>query len=236
MARNKYPEETVNLILDTATRLFVQKGYERTSIQDIINNLGGLSKGAIYHHFKSKEEILIAVTNKMTEVSNKMLFKIRNAPNMTGKEKLKKLLEDSLNRPVHDEIFSAAPNIKSSPALVSSILMESVETVAPEYVLPIIKQGIEDGSIRTEYPEELAELIMLVGNVWLDPMVFDDDPEKIYRKCVMFDKMRGGSDWILLMRVSLKGFTVLRRCTAKINKAFFCPLGTEKIAYLSYRR
>lgn len=192
MARNKYPEETVNLILDTATRLFVQKGYERTSIQDIINNLGGLSKGAIYHHFKSKEEILIAVTNKMTEVSNKMLFKIRNAPNMTGKEKLKKLLEDSVNRPVHDEIFSAAPNIKSSPALVSSILMESVETVAPEYVLPIIKQGIEDGSIQTEYPEELAELIMLVGNVWLDPMVFDDDPEKIYRKCVMYDKMLRG--------------------------------------------
>lgn len=192
MARNKYPEETVNLILDTATRLFVQKGYERTSIQDIINNLGGLSKGAIYHHFKSKEEILIAVTNKMTEVSNKMLFKIRNAPNMTGKEKLKKLLEDSVNRPVHDEIFSAAPNIKSSPALVSSILMESVETVAPEYVLPIIKQGIEDGSIHTEYPEELAELIMLVGNVWLDPMVFDDAPEKIYRKCVMYDKMLRG--------------------------------------------
>ena len=64
MARNKYPEETVNLILETATRLFVQNGYERTSIQDIINNLGGLSKGAIYHHFKSKEEILIAVTNK----------------------------------------------------------------------------------------------------------------------------------------------------------------------------
>lgn len=192
MARNKYPEETVNLILETATRLFVQKGYEHTSIQDIIDNLGGLSKGAIYHHFKSKEEILIAVTNKMSEASNKMLFKIRNAPDMTGKEKLKKLLADSLNRPVHDSIFSAAPNIKSSPALVSSILMESVETVAPEYVLPIIKQGIEDGSIQTEYPEELAELIMLVGNVWLNPMVFDDDPEKIYRKCVMYDKMLRG--------------------------------------------
>ncbi len=182
----------MNLILETATRLFVQNGYERTSIQDIINNLGGLSKGAIYHHFKSKEEILIAVTNKMTEKSNKMLFEIRNNPDMTGKEKLKRLLEDSVNRPVHDEIFSAAPNIKSSPALVSSILMESVETVAPEYVLPIIKQGIEDGSIQTEYPEELAELLMLVGNVWLDPMVFDDDPEKIYRKCVMYDKMLRG--------------------------------------------
>ena len=67
MARNKHPEETVGRILDVASRLFLEKGYEHTSIQDIINNLGGLSKGAIYHHFKSKEEILIAVTDRMTE-------------------------------------------------------------------------------------------------------------------------------------------------------------------------
>ena len=189
MARNKYPEETVNLILETATRLFVQKGYERTSIQDIINNLGGLSKGAIYHHFKSKEEMLVAVTNKMSEESNKMLFEIRNRTDLTGKEKLKKLLSDSVNRPVHDSIFSAAPNIRSSPALVSSILLSSVENTVPEYVLPIIMQGIEDGSIHTDYPEELAELIMLVGNVWLDPMIFDDPPDKICRKCILYDRM-----------------------------------------------
>ena len=73
MARNKHPEETVNLILEAATRLFMEKGYEHTSIQDIINNLGGLSKGAIYHHFKSKEDILEAVTDRMNEESNKML-------------------------------------------------------------------------------------------------------------------------------------------------------------------
>lgn len=54
MARNKYPEETRNLIIDTAARLFVEKGYEHTSIQDIINNLGGLSKGAIYHHLNQR--------------------------------------------------------------------------------------------------------------------------------------------------------------------------------------
>ena len=54
MARNKYPEATKKLIIETAGRLFLEKGYEHTSIQDIIDNLGGLSKGAIYHHFKSK--------------------------------------------------------------------------------------------------------------------------------------------------------------------------------------
>ena len=50
MSRNKYPEETVKRILDVAQRLFLEKGYENTSIQDIIDGLGGLSKGAVYHH------------------------------------------------------------------------------------------------------------------------------------------------------------------------------------------
>ena len=38
----------------------------------------------------------------------------------------------------------------------------------------------------------MAELVMLVGNIWLDPMIFNDDPEKIYRKCVIYDKMLRG--------------------------------------------
>ncbi len=92
MARNKNPEETVNLILDTAFRLFMEKGYEHTSIQDIIDNLGGLSKGAIYHHFKSKEDILLAVTGRMTSESNKMLAGIRDAPGLNGKDKLKTIV------------------------------------------------------------------------------------------------------------------------------------------------
>ena len=52
MARNKYPEETVKLILDTATKMFSEKGYDNTPLQDIINATK-LSKGAIYHHFGS---------------------------------------------------------------------------------------------------------------------------------------------------------------------------------------
>ena len=39
MSRNKYPEETVNLILDVSQRLFIEKGYDNTTIQDIIDEL-----------------------------------------------------------------------------------------------------------------------------------------------------------------------------------------------------
>lgn len=55
MARNTHPEVTRTRILDAAQRLFMAQGYEHTSIQNIVDELGDLSKGAIYHHFKSKE-------------------------------------------------------------------------------------------------------------------------------------------------------------------------------------
>jgi AcrR family transcriptional regulator len=65
MARNKYPEVTVERILDVSQRLFLEKGYENTTIQDIVDGLDGLTKGAVYHHFKSKEEIMDAVGDRM---------------------------------------------------------------------------------------------------------------------------------------------------------------------------
>ena len=192
MARNKHPEETVEKILDVASRLFLEKGYEHTSIQDIINNLGGLSKGAIYHHFKSKEDILIAVTNRMTMESNQGLAKIRDASAMNGKEKLQEIFKASINRPVQNDIFTVAPDFQNNPRLLDSLLRETVEVVAPYYILPIIKEGIEDGSIRTEFPEQLAELIILAANIWMNPMVFDSSPEESYAKFMVFRQMMQG--------------------------------------------
>lgn len=192
MARNKHPEETVNLILDVAFRLFMEKGYEHTSIQDIIDNLGGLSKGAIYHHFKSKEEILMAVTDRMTEESNRTLMEIRDRQDLNGKEKLKIIFKASICRPVQNDIFTVAPNFSNNPKLLFSLLSDTIEEVAPNYILPIIEQGILDGSIRTEYPKQLAELIILVANIWMNPMIFGNTEEETYSKFMVFSEMMRG--------------------------------------------
>jgi AcrR family transcriptional regulator len=74
MARNKYPEITVEKILEVSQRLFLTKGYDNTTIQDIVDELGGLTRGAIYHHFKSKEEIMDALTNKMFHEKNPFII------------------------------------------------------------------------------------------------------------------------------------------------------------------
>ena len=192
MARHKHPEETASLILDVAFRLFIEKGYERTSIQDIIDNLGGLSKGAIYHHFRSKEDILVAVTDRMTEESNKMLVEIRDRTDITGKEKLKAIFKESVLRPVQDDIFTAAPDLSNNPSLFVSIFRETVNLAAPYYIQPIIEQGISDGSIQTDYPAELAELIIIVANIWINPMIFNNTADQSYRKFMVFRQMMEG--------------------------------------------
>ena len=192
MSRNAHPEETVQLIKTVAYRLFMEKGYEHTYIQDIIDHLGGLSKGAIYHHFKSKEDLLVAVTDAMTSESNRMLTVIRDRTDLTGKEKLKTIFKESINRSVQDEIFMVAPDFHRNPKLLFSLMHDTIDNVAPNYILPIIKQGIADGSLETDYPEQLAELILLVANVWMNPMIFNSSPEESYQKFMVFRKMLQG--------------------------------------------
>lgn len=192
MARNKHPEETVHLILDVAFRLFMEKGYEHTSIQDIIDHLGGLSKGAIYHHFKSKEDILVAVTDRMTAESNQMLAVIRDRPDLNGREKLQTIFRESINRPVQNDIFTVAPDFHNNPKLLFSLLHDTIDNAAPNYILPIFKQGIADGSISTDYPEQLSELILLAANVWMNPMIFDSSEEESCRKFMVFGQMMKG--------------------------------------------
>lgn len=192
MARNKHPEETVNLILDVAFRQFMEKGYEHTYIQDIIDHLGGLSKGAIYHHFKSKEDILVAVTERMTQESNRMLARIRDRTGLSGRDKLKMIFKESISRPVQNDIFTVAPDFHNNPKLLFSLLHDTIEEAAPNYIEPIIEQGIADGSIKTDYPKQLAELILLAANVWMNPMIFGSTEDESCKKFLIFDQMLKG--------------------------------------------
>lgn len=186
MARNKYPEETVNLILEVSGKLFLEKGYEETSIQDIIDHLGGLSKGAIYHHFKSKEAILVAIYDRIGDSTEHLMSGIRDDKNLNGMEKLKKMFASSLLDPGNVEMFAASPNLLQNPKLLAMQMISSIEEVVPNYISPVICQGIEDGSIQTDYPKELGEILILLSNIWMNPLVYSMTTEEITSKIKFF--------------------------------------------------
>lgn len=189
VARNKYPEETVKLIIDEAQKLFMQKGYEDTSIQDIIDHLGGLSKGAIYHHFKSKEEIFEAVCQKIGEDNAVFYDRIRDDKTQNGREKLRTMFSSACTNPSNDVVRALTAKILSDPKFLTNQIEEIYTVVAPQYVQPMIEEGIRDGSIKTEYPKELAEVIITLGNIWINPIIAYSDAEGIRGKVEFFSML-----------------------------------------------
>lgn len=192
MARNKYPEQTVKLILDQALKLFIEKGYESTSIQDIINHLGGLSKGAIYHHFKSKEDIFGEVCKALGKKSEHYYNTIRDDKTKTGSEKLRMMFQAAYANPSNDALIAMTNKILSDPKFFMNELEEMYEDVVPRYIQPIIEQGVADGSIQTTHPKELAEVVITLLNVWINPIISKSTPEQAKSKLVFLNQLLQG--------------------------------------------
>lgn len=166
-------EKTKSTILEVAGKLFLAKGYEQTRISDIINGLDGLTKGAIYHYFDSKEDIFNEVV-KNIGMRNKILFDgVKFSKELTGSEKITKLISLSIDNENMEQIVSISPNLVNSPKLLASGFKQMQEVTIPEYLLPIIEEGIEDGSIEANDAKSLAELLAVMFNIWLNPLIFD---------------------------------------------------------------
>ena len=180
MARNKYPEVTVERILDVSQRLFLEKGYENTTIQDIVDELGGLTKGAVYHHFKSKEEIMDAVGDRMF-FSNNPFEAVRGRTDLNGLQKLREAVR--LNQSDQERVRLTAQSIPiaKSPRLLQEMIVSNRKVLTP-YFLELIEEGNRDGSMHTDYPREIAELLPLLTSLWLLPSVFPSTPEELAHK------------------------------------------------------
>lgn len=192
MARNKYPEETIKLIVNQSLKLFIEKGYENTSIQDIINNLGGLSKGAIYHHFKSKEEIFEAVCKKIGDDNTVYYRSIRDSKDLSGYEKLKVMVQSAYSNPNNEAVVAMTSKIGSDPKFLLAQITDIFEVVAPLYIQPVIEEGIMDGSIQTKYPKELSEVIIVLVNIWINPIIAKTTPEEMKQKLEFFSCLLQG--------------------------------------------
>lgn len=190
MARNKYPEETVRRILDVAEELFYTKGYEHTTMADIVDGLGGLTKGAVYHHFKSKEEIFEAVFERANRPVYERSDAILADRSLTGLEKFRALDKASSEGPSVDMWHAMKPSSDpvQNPRLIAQEFVDAMDT-AHRYVEPVIREGMADGSIAAEHPREVAEVLILLANLWLVPMFNPlpaDDREAYQRRVQTF--------------------------------------------------
>ncbi|MCL1863159.1 MAG: TetR/AcrR family transcriptional regulator [Defluviitaleaceae bacterium] len=173
MPRNKYPEETVKKILDTSLRLFLEKGYDQTTVLDIVDNLGGLTRGAFYHHFKTKEDVFLAIFSR-DGTERDTFNKVMQASFKNGQERLKYMLKLALQSNISTEQSTAvtglALSMLSNPRFLAEHIKANQEDAAQ--IAIILEEGMADGSIKQGNPRVIADLFLMLVNIWMNPSIF----------------------------------------------------------------
>lgn len=167
-----------NKILTAASEVFAQKGYDAATMQDIMEKCG-LSKGAIYHHFKSKEEIMQALGDRMF-FENNPFEAVEKRTDLNGLQKIKELLKINGSDIERNKFNVQAIPILKDPHILMTALEANMKYLTPKW-LELLEEGRRDGSIKTEYAKEIAELLPLI-NFWLMPSIFPATAEEIKHK------------------------------------------------------
>lgn len=180
----KEAEERKNEILDVAEKLFGTKGFDNTSTSDILDEIG-IARGTLYYHFKSKEEILDAMINRMT---NRLIEKAEAIAAQKNIPVLQRFTMMMLSLNVSADNFGQellAQAHKPQNALMHQKMEKCLLSGINPIITGLIKEGIVQGICQTDYPEEVAEMTFLYANTVFDNLMEHSEEEK-QRKIAAF--------------------------------------------------
>ena len=173
----KEAEERRNEILDVAQRLFTAKGFDNTSTNDILNEIG-IARGTLYYHFKSKEEILDAMIDRTTKQlvdKAKSIVYQKDVPVFERFTSMIITLNIS-NSSFGNEILRQVH--KPQNALMHQKIEARLLAEVTPLITVLIEDGIKQGICSTDYPQEVAEMTFVYSNAVLDNLDKYNDDER----------------------------------------------------------
>ncbi|MGO5082365.1 TetR/AcrR family transcriptional regulator [Oscillospiraceae bacterium LCP25S3_F9] len=173
----KEAEERRNEILDVAQRLFTAKGFDNTSTNDILNEIG-IARGTLYYHFKSKEEILDAMIDRTTKQlvdKAKSIVYQKDVPVFERFTNMILTLNIS-NSSFGNEILQQVH--KPQNALMHQKIEARLLAEVTPLITVLIEDGIKQGICSTDYPQEVAEMTFVYSNAVLDNLNKYNDDER----------------------------------------------------------
>ncbi|ACJ77460.1 TetR/AcrR family transcriptional regulator [Bacillus paranthracis] len=181
-------EERRKEILETAERLFITKGYTKTTVNDILKEIG-IAKGTFYHYFKSKEEVMDEIIMRIIKEDVAKAKVIVSNPNIPVLEKLFRVLieQSPKSGDVKDKMIEQfhQPN---NAEMHQKSLVQSIIHLSP-VLTEVLEQGIEEGIFSTSYPQETIELLLSSAQVIFDDGLFQWKPEEMMRRAKAYIKM-----------------------------------------------
>ncbi|NIU47890.1 MAG: TetR family transcriptional regulator, partial [Thermoplasmata archaeon] len=154
----KDPKERRIEFLDTSVELFNEKGYYNTSVEDICDRMG-VAKGLFYYYFKTKEDLVEAIVDRLWEGAVTDYHAIMARDDLSALEKL--FLYSHVRGQIKVEqryLMDLYLKEPESP-LVLRMMERGVEELVP-ILGGIISQGVEEGIFDTEYPNQAAEFLV----------------------------------------------------------------------------
>lgn len=172
----KEAEERRNEILDVAERLFVTKGFDHSSITDILNEIG-IARGTLYYHFKSKEDILDAIISRITKKLVAKAEMIAGQKEIPVLQRLT-LMMQALN--VNDDLGHAIMEQVHKPqnALMHQKMQGELLASVNPLITGLIEEGIAEGICETQYPAEVVEMTLLYSNIVFDDLAEHSEEER----------------------------------------------------------
>lgn len=164
----KKAEERRNEILDAADELFAQKGFDGTSTNDILEKVG-IARGTLYHHFKSKEDIMDALIDRYSDGlldAAQVIAADKTIP--VVERMIRVVMALNLSGGSSKEIMEHIH--KPQNALMHQKIQKVIINGVPPILTGIIREGIEQGMFSTPFPYECMEMVVIYANT-----VFDDD-------------------------------------------------------------
>ena len=120
------------------------------------------------------------------------LAKVRDDKSLNGLEKLRAIFKAALFNSNQSLMLTVTPCLLDNPRFLAMQIAQLYQIVAPKFIQPILQQGIDDGSIQAANPGELAEAIMVLSNVWLNPLVSMTDEAGMRNRCKTFNDLLQG--------------------------------------------
>ncbi|WRS27192.1 TetR/AcrR family transcriptional regulator [Oscillospiraceae bacterium MB08-C2-2] len=178
----KDADERKNEILDAAETLFSQKGFDGTSISNIIEKVG-VARGTVYYHFKSKEDIMDSLIDRINMRLLTAANEIAADKSIPVFERLFKTLM-AMNAPDNEELTGHMH--KPQNALMHQKSHRAILENLTPIITGIIEDGIKEGLFDLPYPYETVEMVIAHVNTVFDNYMKTLPPEERLKRIRAF--------------------------------------------------
>ncbi len=193
----KVPEERKQELIDTAERLFLEKGYEQTTVADIVREIE-VAQGTFYYYFSSKEEILEAIIEKDITALEEDVRQIMSREDTNAAIKLNAVVNSIIGISTSRREIMDYLHEESNAVMHEKMERHTIERLVP-LMTRVVAEGTHAGIFDVQYPTESVEFL-LASLVYFfhHPEIFADPTRR--------EKMQSSLETILGRTLAVKDY------------------------------